>query len=660
VKKLLIADLFCGAGGATEAALRAMRALGLTCDHFLAVNHWDTAIDTQKLNHPETRPLCESVEVVNPRVAVPGGRLHLLIAAPECTYFSTARGGRPVTDQQRTQPWVVLKWLQELYVENVLIENVPEFRNWGPIGANGKPLKSKKGTTYRAFLETIRSLGYTVEDRVLNAADYGDPTTRRRLFIIARRGKKPVHWPTPTHSQVGGRTLFGRTEKWRAAREVIDWSLEGQSIFTRKKPLSPKTMARVLAGLERFGGADLQPFLIQLRGTDSRQVANSARSLDDPLSTISTSGAHHALAQPRAFVMPVTHGGDGSRRERSVDEPLPTITGAHRGELAVCEPVLVVNNENNRAKSLDEPLPTTTGGNRHLLAEAFILQQQSGGVPRSTDEPLPTIATDGAQMLVEPFIVGYHSEKDGEAKRVHAVDEPLPTLSTENRFAVVEPFIVPPRGFSQDAKVDSVDQPLRTIVAASGHNFAVVEPFLIPHYGERPDQAPRTHSIDEPIPTIPASGDGKFEVVQPFIVGTGGPQYGGTPKSVDDPLGTVMTREHKALVEPVLTSYYGTLNVSPVSEPLPTVTTKDRFALVMPVVNGRALDIRLRMLKPHELARAMSFGDDYKFAGNQGDKVKQIGNAWPVRLGQALISAILDEYAAARPKKKAARFEAIA
>lgn len=615
---LVIVDLFCGAGGATTAALRALAALMLQIKTFFAFNHWRVAMDTLEANYPMVTPGCEDIETIHPREKVPGGRVHLLIAAPECTFFSTARGGRPVNEQQRTQPWVILKWLQELYVENVLIENVPEFRQWGPIGANGKPLKSKKGHTYRAFLEAIRALGYTVDDRILNAADFGDPTTRKRLFIIAKRGTKPIVWPSPTHSRDGGRTLFGRTDRWRPARDVIDWSIPGQSIFGRKRPLSPKTVARIVAGLDRFGGAELEPFLIVLRNHAD------ARSLDVPMATISAQGQHHGLVQP--FVMPVTHGSDGSKRERSVDDPLPTITGAHRGELAIVEP--------------------------------FVLQQQSGGVPRTTDEPLPTIATDGAQMLVEPFLVGYHSEKAGESKRVTGVDEPLPTLTTENRFAVVEPFIVPPRGFSQHDKVDSVDVPLRTIVAASGHNFAVVEPFLIPHFGERPTQLPRTHSIDEPVPTIAATG--QIDVVQPFIVGTGGPEYAGTPKSVEDPLGTVMTREHKALVEPIIASYYGTQNVSPVSEPLPTVTTKDRFALVMPVVNGRALDIKLRMLKPHELSAAHSFGDGYTFTGNQGDQVKQIGNSWPCRLGQALIQTILEPYAIKRKPGRGVKTEAIA
>lgn len=735
-KRLKIVDLFCGAGGASEALKRAMEALGLEYD-LLAVNHSPIAIKTHRANHPDAVHLCQSIEQVDPKTKVfvdpvtgatfkNTGRIDLLIAAPECTHHSTARGGRPMNDQSRSTPWQVLKWHQELYIDHTLLENVPEFREWGPLGANQRPLKSRKGETYRAFLEALRSLGNKVDDAILNAADYGDPTTRRRLFVMARR-QGTIAWPRPTHSRDGGRTLFGGTKKWRAAREVIDWSIQGQSVFDRKRPLSPKTWARILAGLERFGGEELKPFLIVLRNNAD------ARSLDRPLPTISAQGQHFGLVDPQAFIMPVTHGSDGSKRERSVDDPLPTITGANRGELAVCEPfivtpgganlrqprsaeeplptvtcsdrlavvepfilatgsngaarpvseptptivgaasqmvvepIIVPNNNNNRAKTLDEPLPTVTGGGRHMLIEPFVLQQQSGGVARPVDQPLPTIACDGAHMLIEPFLVGYHSEKSaGEQRRVQSVDEPLPTLTTENRFAVVEaevrkvgePFIVPPRGFSEGA-VDSVDRPLRTIVAASGHNFAVVQPFLVPHFGERPTQTPRTHSVDQPVPTIAATG--RIDVVQPFIVGAGGPTYSGRPKSIDEPMDTVVTDEHKALVEPAfIASYYGTQNISPVTEPVPTVTTRDRFALVLPTVNGKSLDIKLRMLKPHELARAMSFGDDYQFAGNQGERVKQIGNAIPCRLGQALIETILERYATKATTDKRRQLEVVA
>lgn len=583
-KTLRAVDLFCGAGGGSLAVRRACQELGLRLE-LLAVNHSPVAIATHRKNHPETVHLCESVERVDPKTKVfvdpvtgvtfkNTGRLDLLIAGPECTHHSTARGGRPILDQSRATAWHICKWAQELYIDNLLIENVPEFREWGPIGANNRPLKSRKGETFRAFIDAIRSLGYKVDFEVYNAADYGDPTTRRRLFIMARRGNRTIIRPTPTHSRDGGRHLFGSTKKWRAAREVIDWSLKGESIFTRKRPLSLKTMARVMAGLERFGGQELQPFLVVLRNNMGGQ------SLDQPVPTVAASGQHMALAEP--FLVCMEHG----QRERDIDKPLPTITTAKGGAMAVVEP--------------------------------FVLQQQSGGVPRKTDEPLPTIATDGAQMLVEPFLVGYHSEKQGEQKRVTAVDEPVPTLTTENRFAVVEPF-------------------------------------LVPHYGERRGQPPRTHSVDEPVPTIPATGDGKFEVVQPFILSTGS---NGAPRHVGEPTPTIVGAASQTLVEPsFIASYYGTQNISPVTAPLPTVTAKDRFALVMPVVNGRALDIRLRMLKPHELARAMSFGDDYQFAGNQGDQVRQIGNAWPCRLGEALIHVLIKEYAAA---KKTSSLEAIA
>lgn len=535
MKTIQAVDLFCGAGGASVGLRRACAALGLEAS-LLAVNHWPTAVATHSLNHPAVRHLCESVERINPRTVVPKGRLQLLIAAPECTHHSTARGGRPIHDQSRATAWHILKWCQELYVEHVIIENVPEFREWGPLGANGRPLKSRKGETYQAFLAALRSLGYRVDARVLNAADYGDPTTRRRLFILARRGAQPIKWPLPTHSRDGRRTLVGPTRKWRAAREVIDWSIQGTSIFDRKRPLSAKTMARILAGLERFGGPTLEPFLVILRNHAA------GRSLDDPLPTIAAQGQHVALAQP------------------------------------------------------------------------FILSQASGGAPRPVSEPVPTIVTDGYTTLVEPFLVPPRGFSSGP--KVDSVDVPLRTIvaASGHNFAVVQPFIAmlahgDTHGRGNSGRVRSVEDPLGTIHAGGG-NHAVVEPFLIPHYGERPTQVPRTHSVDDPVPTIPATGSGKFELVEPFLA-----------------------------------SYYGTQNIRPVSEPLPTVTAKDRFALVMPVVNGQALDVRLRMLTPPELAAAMSFDADYQFAGNQGEQVKQIGNAWPCALGQALIQTVLADYA---------------
>lgn len=409
--------------------------------------------------------MCEAVERVNPREAVPGGRLNLLLAGPSCVHHSRARGGRPVNEQDRASAWSILRWVDELVVDTLLVENVPEFLDWGPVGVSGRPIKNKKGESFLAWVRALEAATYRVEWRVLNAADYGDPTTRRRLWVIARRGNRKISWPEPTHSEDGMLRLFGPKKKWRAAREIIDWSVPGQSIFERKKPLAQKTMARIVEGLRRFGGESLQPFLLQL-----------------------------------------THGG----RLRSVEDPLPTVTGGQRGDIA--------------------------------LAQPFILQQQSGGAPRAVSDPLPTIAAAGAQALVQPF--------------------------------------------------------------------------LVPMFGERDGQRPRTHAIDDPLPTVTAS--------------KGGP----------------------ALVEPFISHYYGTGVASPITAPLPTATARDRFALVMPEVNGHRLDIRFRMLQPNELARAMSFGDDYKFAGTRSDKVRQIGNAWPCGIAQALVGELLKDMKTARADKR--------
>jgi DNA (cytosine-5)-methyltransferase 1 len=289
MKPILAADLFCGAGGTSTGLLDACREIGRDAD-LLAVNHWDKAIESHSANHPDVRHLCESLDNLDPRKVVPGGYLDLLWASPECTHHSNARGGKPCSDQSRATPWHVLRWCEALRVENVIIENVREFQNWGPLGNDGRPLKSKRGQTFQAFLAALGSLNYTVEHRVLVAANYGDPTTRQRLFIIARRGRKRIDWPQPTHRSASELSnLFGAAKPWRTAREIIDWDRKGKSIFSRKKPLSPNTMRRIVAGLRKFGG---EAFLTKYYGSGVCQ------SVDRPIDTI-TSRDRYGLVEPK-------------------------------------------------------------------------------------------------------------------------------------------------------------------------------------------------------------------------------------------------------------------------------------------------------------------------------------------------------------------------
>jgi len=301
---LNVTDLFCGGGGSSTGCVQAAEARGMHLN-LLAVNHWDVAVDTHRRNHPWARHLCADLSCVDPSKAIPGGRLHILIASPECTHHSNARAGRPCSDQSRASAWHVLHWAERLIVDEIMIENVKEFESWGPLLDDGRPDKARKGETFAAFIAAMRSLGYTVEWRVLNAADFGEATCRRRLFIRgSRKGK--IAWPAQTHA--------GR---WRPAKEIIDWSLKGKSIFDRNVPLRPRTLDRIEAGLKRFGG---EPFIAVLRGTSAKQAGAWAKPLGAPLGTISAGGVHAALCEP--FLTSYY----GHSKTSPVSSPVPTVT----------------------------------------------------------------------------------------------------------------------------------------------------------------------------------------------------------------------------------------------------------------------------------------------------------------------------------------------
>ena len=484
MKTIYAADLFCGAGGSSTGLKHACDALGFKLN-LLAVNHWDIAIATHSKNHPYAKHICESLDNVDPRKAVPRGFLDILIASPECTHHSNARGGKPCSDQSRASAWHVLRWAEALRIDNILIENVKEFQSWGPLSLNGRPMKTRKGETFRAFLIALESLGYKVDARVLNAANYGDPTTRERLFILARRGRKPIFWPEPTHTPDGRSSLFGKTKRWRTAREIIDWSIQGQSIFERKKPLAKNTMNRIVAGLRKFCSKDLEPFLVMLYGT------GEARSIDRPTPTVTTSGNHAALCEP--FLVEYY----GTGQARSINKPVGTVTTKDR--LGLCQPFII-----------------GAGG------------PERAGRPRGIDKPLNTVMCKNSSALVQPFIIPTNHGKD---KRSHSINKPMPTITSVDAWGVIEPFIL----------------------------------------GQQSCSAPR--SVDKPIPTVAAAG---------------------------------------------------------------------AIALIKPELKGCKLDIRFRMLKPHELARAMSFDDSYQFEGNREAQVKQIGNAVPVMLAKELCRSLLN------------------
>lgn len=421
-----VADLFCGAGGESTGIVEAARAAGHEID-LLAVNHWDLAIETHTRNHPDARHLCESIQSIDPVQAVPRGRLQLLWASPECTHHSNARGGRPKSDQSRASAWLILKWLQELYVEHVIIENVPEFVNWGPLDAAGRTLKKRRGELFAAFLNALRALGYRVDWRVLNAADYGAPTTRRRFFLQARRVKGAIRWPEPTHAEKTiDDGLFADTRKrWVPAREIIDWDVPGKSIFNRKKPLADATLARIECGIRKYWGAWAEPFLVILRGT------GTARRVDVPLPAVTAGGQHLGLVEPMFIPQ---HGGG---TVKPVSRPLSTVATA--GSISLVEPFIAILRGQSKTRGIDMPLPTVSCGGIHAgVIEPIITQSEHANRVRSGAEPMPTITTSSRGFgVARPFLVQYYGNGDARS-----VDVPLDTVTCRDRFGLVSPDAV--------------------------------------------------------------------------------------------------------------------------------------------------------------------------------------------------------------------------
>lgn len=542
MRSITVADLFCGAGGTSTGAEQAIeRDLGRTMD-LVCANSWDRAIETHRRMHPRARHYCKQVQAIRPVEAVPGGRLDLLCASPTCTHHSRARGGRPTSDQQRMDPWSVCTWATELKVDRILIENVPEYLKWGPVAlSTGKPIRSKEGQYHDDWVASFDRRGYDYSYKILNCADYGDPTTRLRYFgqfRLRSLGRGSIRWPTPTHAREPRHDLLAPLQRWRAARDCIDWSMRGASIYGRKRPLSPKTLLRIHAGLVKFGWP-------------VRYVARLERYMEQRGIEVPVRKAAGRQAQP--FVL--AQGSNGS--PRSVDHPAPAMVTVNR--TALVEPFIDVLRNNVSAQSVGEPVSTiATSGAHHGLvqpAEPFVLAQGEGSEGRPVGQPLPTIPTGGAHALIAPY---YGS---GSGMTAKSVDDPLPTATALARFGLIVP--VTHGGGGNRAR--DLTQPLPALTCAHRGELA----FITSAFGERDGQMPRIRDIDDPTPALCAQG-------------------------------------------------------------------------YVPLVDaGDDDDILYRMLQPPELAAAMSFPDDYAFAGNKTEVTRQIGNAVPVRMARALVGAAL-------------------
>jgi len=363
--------------------MSALHDQGMECEMY-AVNHWELALETHELNHPEAQHYVEDVFKGTPMKHIKGRRVALLWASPSCTHFSAASGGKPLQTQERAHANSVLKWCEELTVDRVILENVSHFLSWGELNAKGRPIPERKGKLFEVWWKKMEKLGYTLEKRILCAADFGAPTSRQRLFIQAvRKGSgKKLMWPQPSHSQ----------ENWLSAASIIDWSDVGTLLQDRKKPLCENTLRRIERGMQQHWGEWAEPYITILRGQ------SNTRSIHQPLPTISAGGEHFGLVAP-------------------------------------------IDNKSNKGGCQDpsEPLSTITGKQRQGVLQSLITGQQSCAASKpSGSNPVPTIATAGAISLVTPLIIGKHSNSQAQPADRH----PVPTLSTESGPQVINPLLV--------------------------------------------------------------------------------------------------------------------------------------------------------------------------------------------------------------------------
>lgn len=504
---ITVVDLFCGAGGFSTGAALALEELGRTPGEDVelhAVNHWDVAIESHEANHPWAEHYHSGIEELHPPEIAEPGEVDLLVGGPECTHFSTARGGKPVKNQKREPAWNVLTWIQKLQPDHVLLENVKEFRKWGKIDEEGKP--TRDGDVFEAWVTAIESLGYAVirdDDGepgiVLNAADYGDPTSRERLFVVASRTDQPTA-PKPTHDEDPGPD--DDLDPWRPAADIIDWDDLGGSLWTRDldnqrvQPLSKNTMARIAEGIRRHCSDRMEP-------------------LADAVEEI---------------------GGDRLRELRENVVPLE-----YAGIVSEC---------------VEEPfLIRCSVSDRDAHSSPYLLRQQSGGVPANArSDPLPTVSAGGAIGLSAPIRRPLIKPRNGARRGLHnnplyrPEDRPLHTVTASNHDGhLVTPSLI---HYSHGGSIRGVDEdPVPTIATERGGAFALSSPsvsYLCPMYSGRPAQRPRTRDVGRPMMTIPASKS-PAGLSSPFLV----EYYGNSDaQPVSEPLPTVTAKDRFALVVP--------------------------------------------------------------------------------------------------------------
>lgn len=504
----VLVDSFAGGGG-TSTGIEL--ATGYSPD--IAINHDPEAIRMHKANHPNTKHYCENVWAVDPVEACDGHPVGLAWFSPDCKHFSKAKGGKPKDKNIRGLAWVACRWAGLVRPRVIMLENVEEFKTWGPLNRRHHPIKSKQGKTFERFVQQLTDLGYKVDFRELVAADYGAPTMRKRFFMIARCDGKPIVWPEPTHGPADSEAVkAGLLKPYVGAYTQLDFSLPCPSIFDTSeeikekygiravRPLAPKTMERIVRGLKKF-----------------------------------------VLDNPEPFIIQCNHGGE--RRPNDIREPMPTITGKHG--YGIVEPYMVQIGQTgftkDRSKDVRDPLTTIVSKNEHCLIEPKLAPYMGTNTTNhpggNCKDPIHTITTGNQQCLISPTLIQYHSETAQGEVRGQTIKEPIMTVDGSNRYGLVTSFLHKYYDGGYKGAGESIEKPLPTVTAWDHNSVVTANLIQMNNHCDGRD-------MRDPIPTITA-GDGHFGEVRAFLV----KYYGqGTGQDLQKPLDTVPTHDRFGLV----------------------------------------------------------------------------------------------------------------
>lgn len=652
----LIIDSFAGGGGASTGI---EMALGRSPD--VAINHSEAALALHAANHPETIHLDSNIWDVSPTEVCAGRPVGLLWASPDCKHFSKAKGGKPLDRNIRDLAWVVVRWAEEVKPKRIFLENVEEFITWGPLYEDGSPIAELRGHTFGHWVGRLKAAGYKVQWRELRGCDYGAPTIRKRLFVIARRDGERIVWPKPTHGDPKSAAVrSGKLKPWRIVADCIDWSLPCPSIFDSAaevfdkhglraiRPLADNTMARIARGFKRHVLDEESPFMVTL--THGARI----EPVDEPARTIT--GANRG---ERAVVSPSLMSFNGDRVGQDVREPAPTITAnsyikrpGGAAPVGVMAPHLCAyygegEGGNNRSADIGQPIHVIPTENRHSLVVPVITAAQQGGSNRRADQPVHTITASKKDQnsIIVPTLVGCGG-RAGQS-RPRGGGEPAATITAKADTCVVTAHMMTMRNAGQPC--GAADEPARTITAG-GAAETVITAFMAQHNNDsrRIGGVNPGRPADEPLATITQTGS-QQGVVSAFVARQFGASVG---HGCDEPSATITAGVNKsALVAPFLNAYYGSDQDTPVDEPMHTATVKPRFGLTeaelaappfLPEMEPRArqvadflraygcwderefvtlevagtvfivADIGMRMLTPRELYNAQGFPPDYE------------------------------------------------